>query len=324
MSPAETAQLVKQIALSLGAQRVGVARLGPSRSGGYYREWLARGYAGEMSYLARQLDARLDPRCLLPGALSAICVALSYRRVDDLAPEAAAGTPTGKIAAYARGLDYHVVLRTLLRQIEAEMRRQIATPFSCRGCVDTAPLLERELAAAAGIGWVGKNTLVMHSELGSYLVLGELLTTLELAPDTPVTDHCGGCTRCLDACPTRAFPAPYQMDASRCISYLTIEKRGEIPVEFHSAIDDWLFGCDICQDVCPHNRKAPLGVHPQLMHNRLAARQPLDPLLELRSGDYRRLTRGSAAARARREMWQRNAAIVWRNLAQRRPGTRER
>lgn len=312
MTPEDKSRLAKELATAVGAQRVGVARLGPSPSAAYYRDWLARGYAGEMSYLARNIEPRVDPRQLLPGAISAICVAISYRRNDDSTQ--ALGEPSGRVAAYARGVDYHIVLRELLRQLDAELRKRLPSQFESRICVDTAPLLERELAASAGIGWIGKNTLIMHERLGSYLLLGELLTTLDLAPDTPTTDHCGVCTRCLDACPTAAFPAAYQMDASRCISYLTIEKRGDIPAEQRPAIGEWLFGCDICQEVCPHNRKAPLGVNADLMRDMIPARVPVAPLLELRSSDYRRLTRGSATARARRDMWRRNGAIVSANL----------
>jgi epoxyqueuosine reductase len=179
--------------------------------------------------------------------------------------------------------------------------------------VDTGPLIERELAAAAEIGWIGKNTLVMHESLGSYLFLGEIVTTLDLAPDSPATDHCGTCTRCLEACPTQAFPAPYQMDASRCISYLTIEHRGEMPPDLGAKLEGWVYGCDVCQEVCPHNAKSPNSKNLELTSERIPAILPLAPLARLSSGDYKRLTKGTAAVRATRRMWHRNAAIALAN-----------
>ena len=187
-------------------------------------------------------------------------------------------------------------------------RHSTSAPF-----VDTGPVLERELAAAAGLGWIGKNTMLLDRQHGCNCFLGELITTLDLVPDAPVADHCGTCTRCLDACPTGAFPAPYQLDASRCISYLTIEHRGQIPAEYCESIGDWVFGCDICQNVCPFNRKAPPGTHPELASERVPARLGLLELLILRSGAYRRLTSDSAVRRARRNMLRRNAAIALGN-----------
>lgn len=273
-----------------------------------------------MRYLASQLPLRLDPSRLIPGARSAICTAVRYKR--DRPPSAPgphpgaqppAQPPSGRVAMYARGDDYHVVLRRMLERLIAALHERIEVQFEARAFVDTGPLIERELAAAAGVGWIGKNTLVMHESLGSYLFLGEIVTTLDLAPDAPATDHCGTCTRCLDACPTQAFPAAYQMDASRCISYLTIEHRGEIPPELAARMSDWVYGCDVCQEVCPHNAKAPMASHPELTADRIPARLPLDPLTRLTAGEYRRLTRRTAARRATRRMWQRNAALLLAN-----------
>jgi epoxyqueuosine reductase len=204
----------------------------------------------------------------------------------------------------------------MLEELLVRMRAEFEEPFEARCFVDTGPLIERELAAAAGIGWIGKNTLVMHERLGSYLFLGEIVTTLELAPDAPVTDHCGTCRRCLDACPTQAFPAPYEMDATRCISYLTIEHRGEIPDDLSPRIGDWVYGCDVCQEVCPHNAKTPLASDSELTADRIPARLTLATLTELTAGSYRRLTEGTAARRATRRMWQRNTAIALHNAAQ--------
>ncbi len=317
MTPADKTALVKSAAAELGFDRVGVTTARTLQREAYYRDWLARGHAGSMDYLTRNVESRVDPSRLFAGARSIICTAINYRRTDsdppESAPPAAETAPTGRIAQYARGEDYHVVVRDLLETLIHRLRQRLNEQFEARACVDTAPLIERELAAAAGVGWIGKNTLVMHETVGSYLFLGEIVTTLDLEPDAPAIDHCGTCTRCLEACPTDAFPAPYQMDASRCISYLTIEHRAPIAPALASKLGDWVYGCDICQDVCPHNSKSPPGTEPRLMANRLPARIELGPLIALRSGDYRRLTRGTAARRATRAMWQRNAAIAAEN-----------
>jgi epoxyqueuosine reductase len=263
----------------------------------------------------------LDPVPDAPGSVTGSEAAAS----PAAAPPAAAPTASpgvwdasgssGRIAQYARGADYHVALREMLTGVVRELRNRLDEPFEARIFVDTGPLLERELAAQAGLGWIGKNTLLLNEKLGSYLFLGEIVTTLELEPDAPLPDHCGSCTRCLEACPTRAFPAPYQMDASRCISYLTIEHRGVIPESLHAGIGEWLYGCDICQEVCPFNAKAPPARHPEILADRLPGRIALERVLEISQEDYRQLTRGTAAARARRDMWQRNAAIVLGNTA---------
>lgn len=331
MLPSAKTRRVKTLAAAIGFDRVGVTHAGPVQSVAYYRLWLAADHAGTMGYLRRNVKIRAEPRRLLPGARSIICVALNYGRPDGTnetsrglqpaRPEDSAGyptAPTGRVAQYARGRDYHLVMRGMLRDLVERLRQELDEPFEARVCVDTAPLLERELARAAGLGWIGKNTCLLHEQLGSYLFLGEVLTTLELEPDSPVPDRCGTCTRCLDACPTKAFPAPYQLDASRCISYFTIEHRGDVPQEFHAGIGDWVFGCDICQQVCPFNAKAPAATHPQIAEERIPARLNLLDLLNLGSADYRRLTKATAARRATRHMWRRNAGIALRN-AQRRP-----
>ncbi len=312
MGPIEATRLVHALAREIGLDRIGVTRPRPSRFAAYYRDWLAGGQHGTMGYLARNRHLREQPARILAGCRSVICAAMSYRRED---PPPADGRPRGVVARYARGRDYHRVLRSRLAALLERLRAEVNEPFEARVFVDTGPVFERELAAAAGIGWIGKNTLVLHERLGSYLVLGVVFTTLEMEPDAPASDHCGSCRRCLDACPTQAFPQPYQMDASRCISYLTIEHRGEIDPRFHAAIGSWVFGCDICQEVCPFNRKAPPGRDPELM---AASATPYPDLLAwatLRSGAYRRLTRDSALRRATRPMLRRNAAIALKNLA---------
>ena len=312
LTPAEMSQVIKTSALAIGFDRVGITVAEPLAAAEHYRSWLAHGYAGKMGYLSRNADLRSDPRGLLDGARSIVCVALNYHRSDPVSPPDP-DCETGKVAQYARGRDYHVILRQMLESLAADMRSRLPQTFEYRPCVDTAPLLERELARQAGLGWIGKHTLVLHEQLGSYFFLGELITTLELAADSPLPDRCGTCTRCLDACPTDAFAQAGVLDASRCISYLTIENRDEIDPSFHSAMSSWVFGCDICQEVCPFNRKAPLTTHEDLLDDVVGAELDLAELINLRSGEYRRLTAGSAARRATRPMWQRNARIALEN-----------
>ncbi len=337
MTPLAKAQLVKALGRDVGFDLVGVTHARPIGRTGYYRQWLAKGYGGTMGYLRRHVPYREDPARLLSGARAVICAAINYKRTDGYARPGAAGNlpvagqvaggggeaggsgsgngPTGLVAGYARGRDYHVVLRAMLHELVARLRTQIGEQFDARVFVDTGPLLERELAVAAGLGWFGRNTCLLNAELGSYLFLGEVITTLDMAADQPVAERCGSCRRCIDACPTGALVAPREMDARRCISYLTIEHRGPIADELQPLMADRLFGCDICQQVCPYNAKAPLAAHPAITADVLAERVDLIPVLSLRSGGYRRLTAGSAATRARRNMWRRNAAVALGNAA---------
>lgn len=261
-----------------------------------------------MRYLHRHTDSRQDVRAWLPWAKSVVVVASNYHQK----PRNAARTKhQGQIAMYARGEDYHVVLREKLEQLVQKTRERIDIPFQSRICVDTSAIIERELAAAAGIGWIGKNTMVLHQSLGSFFFLGTVITDLALVPDTPVPDHCGTCTRCLDACPTDAFPKPYVMDASRCISYLTIEHRDDIEPELSDKIGDWLFGCDDCQTVCPYNRDAPETTESRFQTE---GAPNLDDIQRWDPATYRQAVRGKATERAKLHMWQRNAEIVRRNL----------
>ena len=223
---------------------------------------------------------------------------------------------------YAWGDDYHDVVKRKLFALADRMRLDLTEPFEAKACVDTAPLLEREAAAAAGIGWIGKNTMVLDHRLGSYFFLGALVTTLELAVDEPVADHCGSCTACLDACPTDAFPAPYEMDASRCISYLTIEHRGDISKAFQEMMGDWIFGCDVCQEVCPFNRDAPETREPRFAIRSPAPDPKLEDVLGWSLDDYRRQLRGSAVKRAKLDMLKRNAKIARENQGATNPGER--
>ncbi len=317
MTPAALSQYVKSIAREVGFDHCGVARAEPIERGEYVREWLNVGRAGTMSYLQQHLQKRLSPEELVDGARSVVVVALNYHNPNPGSSNDSSNR--GRVARYAWGEDYHRVVKDKLFAIADRMRDELPESFEAKACVDTAPLLEREFAAAAGIGWIGKNTMVLDRRLGSYFFLGALVTTLDMEPDAPEVDHCGTCTACLDACPTGAFPAPYQMDARRCISYLTIEHRGEIDPALHEGMGDWIFGCDVCQEVCPFNREAPTTNEP-----RFAVRSPgpspaLDDVLGWSIDDYRRELRGSAIKRAKLEMLQRNARIAQRN-AQRKSG----
>ena len=324
MTPVAKAQLVQSLAHQLGFDLVGVAPAAPLARAAYYRDWLAAGHAGTMRYLACNVQLRADPGQLLPGARTVICAAIGYRRADGYVRPADVGTdcgsgpsgaePAGVVAQYARGRDYHVVLRDLLAELVRRLRAELDESFAARVFVDTGPLLERELAASAGLGWIGRNTCLLNAQVGSYLVLGEIVTTLELATAEPVAERCGACTRCLDACPTGALIAAHQLDATRCLSYLTIEYRGEIAPEFHGALGTRVYGCDICQQVCPYNARAPEGTQADLNIDLLPAQIDLVTLIRLRRGEYHRLTRATAAQRARQHMWRRNAAIAAGNV----------
>lgn len=240
-------ETVKALAAECGFDLAGVAPAEPLADFARFQEWVAQGMAGEMTYLCgRRGELRADPRRLLPAARSLICVGKLY----------GADRPPGGVARFARGEDYHRVMRRGLAQLRDRLR-QATAPFESRICVDTAPLLERSYARRAGLGWIGKNACLIREGVGSWFVLGELLVSMELEPDSPVPDGCGACTLCIEACPTRALvPARrgYFLDARRCISYWTIERRGAVPEELQPLLRGWTYGCDICQEVCPWNR----------------------------------------------------------------------
>ena len=243
-------------------------------------EWLSQGRQGAMSYLERHFDLRTDPRKLVPGAKSVITLAYNYyteqKQSDPQAP---------KLSMYAYGEDYHLVIRRKLNELLENMRSRIGQ-VEGRGFVDSAPVLERDWARRSGAGWVGKNTMLIHPKKGSYFFLAALILDLELIYDTPMEDYCGTCRRCIEACPTEAIsPQGYIMDGSRCISYLTIELKEAIPAEFKDKMDNWMFGCDVCQQVCPWNRFSKPHEEP--------AFQPLDQLLEMSTEDWLQLSETS-------------------------------
>lgn len=312
--PPQVAEAIVDRARELGFALAGVIPARPTDHEAELRAWLARGEHGSMHYLEEHADLRVDPSRVLRGCRSVILAA------DQYAARPAADVPRapgrGRVARYARGDDYHKVLTKRLHTLADELRLDHPSA-DFRAFCDTAPILEREHAARAGLGWIGKHTLLIHPRRGSYLLLGGVLTTLDLTPprtqrQTP--DRCGSCTRCIDACPTDAI-TPYSVDASKCISYLTIERRGPIDEPFHEPIGEWLFGCDICQEVCPHNSardRIPVG----RAHPAYAERRDSFDLLEVlgwTEADRRSAFERSALKRAKLGMMRRNAVIAAAN-----------
>jgi len=316
LDPAAAAALFAATAQALGFARIGFTPVAPLARHTVYRDWLARGYAAEMRYLDEQSDERRDPRALLSSARTIVTVALSYAHADpaDVPADRLARGPRGRIARYARGDDYHVVLKTKLRALASAVARAAGRAVAFVPCVDTAPVLERELASAGGIGFQAKNTMLIAPGLGSFVLLGELLTDLECAPGPldDATPRCGQCTRCLDACPTQAFVDAYTLDARRCISYLTIENPGAIPRELRPLVGDHVFGCDICQDVCPFNA-ADKPAAPELAPRDGYARPSLVRLLGLGAAQFRKWQRDSALRRIHRPQLLRNVAVALGN-----------
>jgi epoxyqueuosine reductase len=300
----------KSLAREEGFDLVGLARADAPPELAFFAEWVARGYAGEMAYLTSQVAKRSDLRTAFPWARSVLCVGLQY---DTPAPYSTE-TPKdrGWIARYAWGDDYHDVLAAMLDRLVERLRAE-AGPFEARTYVDTGPIVERAFAAAAGLGAWGKNTCLLHPEHGSWFFLGEAVTDLDLPADAPRPDMCGSCTACLEACPTGALPEPFRLDATRCISYLTIEVREAIPEERRAGVGRHVFGCDICQDVCPWNRRrrhraSPVfEPRPGLLAPDLAELAALDPEA------FRERFRKSPLKRAKRRGLLRNVAVALGN-----------
>jgi epoxyqueuosine reductase len=318
-------------ALQLGFSLFGVAPAAPLEAADFYARWIALGYAGQMGYLERAIDRRREPQRLLAGARSVICLGMHYpmlaagqtpERNQTLSdspqvvgdPPVAGDQPlTGRIAGYAVGDDYHDIVQTRAREL-LEALRQEHPAAEGRCFVDTAPVLERELGQLAGLGWWGKNTCLINKRAGSAFFLAEIVTTAQLAFDEPAVDHCGTCTRCLDACPTDAFPEAYTLDARRCISYLTIELRGPIPRSLRGSMGAWIFGCDICQDVCPWNRRAPSPIVEDLTRRMELATPDLLELLQLDEEGFRRHFRKHPVKRTKRSGLLRNVAVAIGNV----------
>lgn len=301
---------LKTAANELGFELTGVCHAGPSPGYEHFTEWLDRDYAGQMKYLEDRRQAYQHPERVLEGVRSLLMLGFPYYTL----PAEVVDAGQGRVSRYAWGeTDYHSLIREQLHQL-ADKLKELEPEANTRCVIDTAPLLERDFARLAGLGWIGKNTLLINKPRGSWFFLAALLTDIELEADEPfTTDHCGTCTACLDACPTDAFPQPYVLNASRCISYLTIEHRSPIDTELRSQIGEWAFGCDVCQDVCPWNRKAEPTTNKSLYP--LATTNPLDllPLFDLDDAGFRARFRKTPLWRAHRNGLLRNAAMVLGN-----------
>ena len=301
---------MKARAFALGFDLAGIAQLGPADTAAAYEDWLARGMHGAMGYLSRGAGKRRDSRLPFPGAVSALVVAMEYGGRE----------PSGPVARYARGDDYHDVMVARLRELQDWVGSQVGAPVAGKAYVDTGPILERELARKAGLGWFGKNTCLINPEIGSFTFLGSLVLALDLPPDQPFeADRCGSCTRCLDACPTGALPAPRTLDATRCISYLTIELKGGIPERMRELIGDKVYGCDICQEVCPWN----VSFARELKEPAFAPRGAVDgrdartlarELMAMTQEEFSAAFRKSPMKRAKLGGLKRNAAVVLGNV----------
>jgi len=304
---------LKRRAIDEGFDLVGVAEAAEARSAGDLERWLDLGMHGEMGYMARTRRVRSDPRLLLPGCTSVVVVAMSYR--CDQPDSTSTNADDGRvwISRYAWGRDYHRILKKKLIRLGRWLADQ-RPGVQWRACVDTAPILEREWATRAGLGWIGKNTLLLNRELGSELFLGILLTDQKLLPDRPRSEHCGTCTACLDACPTAAFPKPKVLDARRCVGYLTVEHRSAIPAEFRSGVGTMIAGCDICQEVCPWTQRAPTDLHPEFSPKAGRLRPRLEDLEDLHEEGYAEWRKGSSLNRIRYEQFRRNLEVARNNL----------
>jgi len=302
-------QQLKDEAHRLGFQLAGVCPAVAPPGISRFREWLAAGYAGEMRYFADRAEAYENPANVLDGARSILMLAVAYRTTEPERPNAG----QGRVSRYAWGYDYHDLIRSRLNELAA-FHRRMAPQASVRGVVDSAPLLEREFGQLAGLGWIGKNTLLLDRRYGSWFFLAALLTSEVLNYDEPSQmDHCGTCRACLDACPTGALFEPYKMDARRCISYLTIELRGGIRGDLRPLVGEWLFGCDLCQEVCPWNRRSPATAEPALQPAEDMNPIELATLFFLSEAEFRERFRRSPLWRPKRRGLLRNAAIALGN-----------
>ncbi len=302
-----SADAVKAKARELGFEKAGIARVGRAPHGEFLREWLGREYHGEMAYMERGPDRRRDPSHLLPGARAVVCVAKNYyspgRHSED--------PRVGRISRYAWGDDYHEILLGHLRELGSFVE---GLGGRAKLCVDTSAVLEKPWAQAAGLGWQGKHTNLLSRDLGSWFFLGEVVTDLDLEPDAPhARDFCGTCTRCIDLCPTKAIVAPYVLDSRRCISYLTIEHRGAIPRELRPLMGNLVFGCDICQDVCPWNKFAKVAPERDFHFREGNLTPSLIELLGMTREEFNRRFKDSPVKRAKHAGFLRNVAVALGN-----------
>ena len=308
-----TKQSLIEGARALGFSRLGVASVEIAEDARHLLRWLAAGYHGEMEYMQKHGTMRTRPQDLAPGTVRVLSVRMDYWPADSANAESVLADSTrGYVSRYALGRDYHKVMRQSLARLAEATARRIG-PFGYRVCVDTAPVLEKALARNAGLGWIGKHTNLIARDAGSWFFIGEILTDLPLPVDEPASAHCGTCSACIPACPTAAIIAPHQLDARRCISYLTIEHKSAIPVELRPALGNRIYGCDDCQLVCPWNKFAQAAAHPDFkVRNRLDATQ-LTELFAWTQGEFDERMRGSAIYRIGYERWSRNIAVALGN-----------
>ena len=312
-SPQALRASIARAARALGLDAIGVSELTLDEDERHLQRWLTRGWHGEMHYMARHGNKRSRPAELLPGTLRVVSARMNYRAREARDAHAVLGDPdSGYISRYALGRDYHKVLRRILRQL-AEAVTALAGPHGYRVFVDSAPVLEKALARNAGLGWIGKHTNLIARDAGSWFFLGEVFTDLPLLPDAPAAAHCGSCSACIPACPTGAIVAPYQLDARRCISYLTIELAGSIPPEWRPAMGNRIYGCDDCQLVCPWNKFARDASHPDFKVRHALDAPQLSALFLWSAAQFEQRMRGSAIYRLGYERWLRNIAVALGN-----------
>jgi epoxyqueuosine reductase len=307
-----SSESIKAKALEIGFDACGIAPASDHAELKFFTEWLARGFAGSMNYLSRSAERRRDVRNVLPLARSVIVTATVYN-TDRPYSIACRDGDRAHVARYAWGDDYHDVLIDRLEALLAWMREQHPEPFEARAYVDTGPVQERVYAQHAGVGWIGKNSCVIHPELGSWVFLSEIICSLPLDPDVPAFDQCGSCSLCLEACPTHALVAPGVLDATRCISYLTIEHRGDIPEELGADIGTHVFGCDICQEVCPWNQAAPISADPHWQPRPAWDARSVSELAEMPGKELDQALKGSAISRAKPAGMRRNVSLAVAN-----------
>jgi epoxyqueuosine reductase len=305
---------IKNLSLEAGFDRVGVAGAGPFKESEHFQSWLTKGYHGEMHYLAKDPERRSDVRQVRDWVRSVIVCAVDYHTDFPLSTDVTPEDNRGWISRYAWGDDYHDVLEGRLKAFVHAMERDPDVGGQHRYYVDHGPVLEKVVALHAGLGWMGKNSLVIDPQRGSFFFLAVVLTDLELEPDGVVADHCGSCTRCLDACPTDAFPEPYVLDARRCISYLTIESKQDIPADLREGVGHHVFGCDICQDVCPWNSKASTTDDSAFLPREGFVQPFLGEFLEMDDAGFRERFRKSPVKRRKREGFQWNVRAAAQNM----------
>jgi epoxyqueuosine reductase len=308
----QLAQSIKAWGLDLGFQKVGIAGIELAEDESRLTAWLAQGRHGRMEYMQRHGTRRTRPAELIPGTLRVVSARMDYLVESAPAESVLADATLGYVSRYALGRDYHKVLRHRLARLAARIAAHVGSA-GYRAFTDSAPVMEKALARNAGLGWIGKHTNLLDRHDGSWFFLGEIYTDLPLPLDAPVTAHCGSCTACLDVCPTQAIVAPYELDARRCISYLTIENPGSIPVEFRRAMGNRIYGCDDCQLVCPWNRYARISAEPDFRARHGLDAQRLVDLFLWSEAEFMRMTEGSAMRRIGYECWLRNVAVALGN-----------